>query len=89
MAFSTRVKNPPATIHGTPCSVGEVIKKLSKPEAAAFEQMLTATRPHSDRWLWSEADIYDAVRDEGHEIGRQSINRHRSGKCRCARTAAS
>jgi hypothetical protein len=37
---------------------------------------------------WNATAIYDAVRDEGYEIGRQSINRHRRGACRCYRDAA-
>jgi hypothetical protein len=37
---------------------------------------------------WSQRDIYEALTAEGHEVGFQSINRHRGGACRCARAEA-
>jgi hypothetical protein len=36
---------------------------------------------------WSEGEIYDALLAEGYVVGRQSINRHRGGRCRCERAA--
>lgn len=81
MALSDRVANPPTAIHGSPCSIGTLLASLEGDELSALEHMLGSRS-------WSATAIYDAVRDEGYEIGRQSINRHRGGKCRCAKDAA-
>jgi hypothetical protein len=81
MALSDRVQSPPPPIHGIPCSIGTLLATLEGDELEAFRQMLAST-------AWNASMIYDAVRDEGHTIGRQSISRHRGGKCRCYRDAA-
>ena len=76
MALTDRVKNqPPKARHGMPCSVGALIDTLPPDEASALQQMLTSG--------WSQDAIYQAVTDEGHSVGRQTINRHRSQACRC------
>lgn len=74
----------PEPTHGYPCSVGELLRTLDGNELVAFEKMLGTP----DDWGWSASAIYDAVTAEGYKIGRQSINRHRGGKCRCFRAAA-
>jgi hypothetical protein len=79
MALSERT--PPASIHGTPCSVGTLLGTLNGAELDAFKTMLTSSE-------WNATAIYDAVRDEGYAIGRQSINRHRGKRCRCYKDAA-
>lgn len=81
MALSDRVANPPASVHGSPCSIGTLLASLQGEELTAFQQMLASK-------AWNATMIYDAVRDEGYEIGRQSINRHRGGRCRCFKDAA-
>lgn len=81
MALSERVNVPPPPIHGTPCSIGSLLDTLEGDELAAFEGMLASRQ-------WNASMIYDAVRDEGYMIGRQSINRHRGRKCRCFKAAA-
>lgn len=88
MAFADRAKTNPVRIHGSPCSICELLKKLPKGEAASLQVMLTDVRPGSTSWKWSQSDLYLAIRDEGHEVGRQSINRHRSGNCRGAKAAS-
>jgi len=75
MALSDRVQSKPARRHGIPCSVGELIDTLPPDESAALEQMLSTG--------WSQTEIHAAVTAEGHYVGRQSINRHRSRACRC------
>jgi hypothetical protein len=75
MALSDRVQSKPARIHGSPCSVGKLLDELPPDETAALEQMLTGG--------WSQAEIHAAVTAEGHYVGRQTINRHRSQACRC------
>jgi hypothetical protein len=85
MALSDHVKNPqPLPIHGRTCSVGELLAALPEPEAEALNVMLTGTPQRR----WSQTEIYDAVTAEGHVVGRQSINRHRAGRCRCFPSAA-
>jgi hypothetical protein len=85
MALADRIKEPPAaSIHGHPCSVGELLNSLPTTEAEALNLMLTGTPERR----WSQTEIFDAVTAEGHTVGRQSINRHRSGRCRCFPSAA-
>ena len=74
-------RTPPATIHGLPCSVGELLNTLEGAELAAFKVMLGTPEKRG----WSATAIWQACQDEGHQIGLQSVNRHRGGKCRCAR----
>lgn len=81
MGLSERLAAPPTTIHGLPCSIGTLLIELDPADKAALEQMLGSRQ-------WNATMIYDAVRAEGHEIGRQSINRHRGRKCRCYKDAA-
>jgi hypothetical protein len=75
MALADRVQSKPVRRHGIPCSVGELLDSLPADEHAALEQMLTGG--------WSQAEIHAAVTAEGHYVGRQTINRHRSQACRC------
>jgi hypothetical protein len=75
MALADRVQSKPVRRHGIPCSVGELLDSLPPDEVAALEQMLSGG--------WSQAEIHKAVTDEGHYVGRQTINRHRSQACRC------
>jgi hypothetical protein len=76
MALADRITaKPPERRYGMPCSVGALLDKLPAEEVAALEHMLTAG--------WSMRDIYEAVTAEGHDVGMQTINRHRSRSCRC------
>lgn len=81
MALADKLTAPPPPIHGLPCSIGALLDSLDGTERTALQAMLDSTS-------WNATMIYDAVRDEGHMIGRQSINRHRGRKCRCFRDAA-
>lgn len=74
-------KTPPPSMHGLPCSVGELLNTLEGEELAAFNRML-GTREQRG---WPATAIWQACQDEGYQIGLQSVNRHRGGKCRCAR----
>lgn len=84
MALADRITAPPAPMHGTPCSVGTLLDTLEGDELDALKTML-GTREQRG---WSQDAIYDALTSEGYSVGRQSINRHRGGKCRCAQKAA-
>jgi hypothetical protein len=82
MALKDRVQaGPSATIHGLPCSIGDLIGRLEGDELAALNAMLYDLG-------WNAGQVYDALRDEGYSVGRQSINRHRGRKCRCFKVAA-
>jgi hypothetical protein len=73
-------KTQPQSMHGLPCSVGQLLSRLEGDELAALETMLGTP----DKRGWTATAIWSACRDEGYEIGLQSVNRHRGGKCRCS-----
>lgn len=81
MSLSERAKIKPVRTYGTPCSVGHLLETLEGAELDAFLAMLGTPEQRG----WSARDIYVAVTAEGHEIGFQSINRHRGGNCKCHR----
>ena len=82
MALADKIASPPPrTTHGLPCSIGSLIDQLDGDELAALNTMLYDLG-------WNAGQVYDALRDEGYTVGRQSINRHRGRKCRCFRDAA-
>lgn len=82
MALADKIANPPAdVIHGLPCSIGALIAQLDGAELDALNAMLYELG-------WNAGQIYDALRDEGYVVGRQSVNRHRGRKCRCFKQAA-
>lgn len=76
MSLADRLDNTPQRIHGKPCSIGALEQRLDGDEAKALQAMLHELG-------WSAARIYEALTSEGHEVGAQSINRHRSRGCRC------
>lgn len=84
MALADRLdrRNRPTT--GLPCSIGTLLAKLDGAELDALNTMLGTP----ERRGWSAAEIYDVLTAEGYEVGRQSINRHRGGRCRCTQDAA-
>lgn len=81
MALSERLKTTPQRRAGLPCSVGALLENLPADEADALQQMMGPLG-------WSAARIYEALANEGHEVGRQTIGRHRSRSCRCFGSAA-
>lgn len=76
MALSDRLAETPKRSTGSPCSVGALLDRLPADEHAALEAMLNELG-------WSAARIYEAVTAEGHDVGRQTIGRHRSRACKC------
>lgn len=78
MALADRIDNPQRNLTGMPCSVGVLLDTLKGDELAALEHILASRE-------WSQAMVWKALTDEGYEVGLQSVNRHRGGKCRCAR----
>lgn len=61
---------------GLPCSVAVLLRNLNNEDRAALYAALDGNQ--------SSSDIYWALRDEGHKVGKQTIGRHRRGECRCA-----
>lgn len=81
MALADRLKDTPRRAPGLPCSIGALEEKLQGKEADALNAMLYTLG-------WSAASIYDALTAEGYDVGRQTVNRHRSRACRCFQAAA-
>ena len=80
MALKDRAQQPPTRNHGLPCSVGNLLSELPTDEAQALETMLSSA-------AWSATDIFEALKAEGYEVGRQTIGRHRAKACRCSRAS--
>jgi hypothetical protein len=78
VALSDRIKTPAPGMNGSPCSVRVLLDTLQGDELDALNYMLGSRD-------WSQAMVWKALTDEGYEVGQQSINRHRGGKCRCAK----
>lgn len=76
MALTDKLTDTPRRGPGFPCSVGALLDKLPGDEADALNAMMHELG-------WSAARIYEALAAEGHEVGRQTIGRHRSRACRC------
>lgn len=80
MAIADRIKQPPPpALNGMPCSIGALFTQLDEAESAALNILLYEMNLNAGQ-------VYDALRDEGYTVGRQSINRHRGEKCRCHRS---
>lgn len=85
MSLAGRLANGPGPVlHGNPCSVATVMSCLKGPELEAFQAMLTDQNANG-RYVWSERELWQATLDEGIQIGRQSIGRHRRRSCSCPR----
>jgi hypothetical protein len=76
MALSDKLDQAPRRSAGIPCSVGALEDKLDGKEADALYAMLHTLG-------WSATRVYETLSAEGYEVGRQTINRHRSRGCRC------
>lgn len=85
MALADRVADDPGrTRPGPRCSVGILEDQLEGAELEALHVMLGTP----DRRGWTESQVYDALIAEGYKVGRQTINRHRGGRCGCPKAAA-
>lgn len=69
---------PPRRKTGMPCSVAAVLEALSPKEAAILRDWLGSPE-------WTARSIFEALLVEGHQVGLQTIGRHRRGECRCGR----
>ena len=78
MSLAERVNAPPPPRRqGLPCSVGTLLSALPDAERAALQAMLDNAGLFPASRLWVELD------EEGLTVGKQTINRHRRGECRC------
>lgn len=76
MSLAERIAQTPARPQsGLPCSVGHLLDTLPADEAAALQRMLTDG--------WTQKQIVEALRAEGHMVAEQTPNRHRARSCRC------
>ena len=76
MALADRLDQQPRRTTGKPCSVGALEETLEGKESDALHSMMYELG-------WSQAAIFEALTEEGHVVGEQTINRHRSRGCRC------
>jgi len=76
MALSERLNENPHRSTGMACSIGTLLGRLPSDEAQALNAMMNELG-------WSASRIYEALVSEGHEVGRQTIGRHRSRACKC------
>lgn len=72
-----RNSSAPTTVKGPPCSVCQLLHDLPPEEAHALRELL------SDK-LWRFADLAEALRGEGHQVGAHTLARHVGGKCSAA-----
>jgi len=76
MALADMLEQSPRRRTGPPCSVGALEEQLAGPEADALHAMMYELG-------WSQERIFQALKAEGHVVGKQTINRHRSRACGC------
>ena len=76
MALSDKLSEHPARLNGKPCSVRTLLERLPGKEHDALDSMLYELH-------WSGARIHEVLTEEGYEVGRQTINRHRANQCGC------
>lgn len=83
MSLAQRATSPQKAIHGTPCSVGELLSELDKVEAKALQTMLDSP------WrIWPHLHVEEAIRAEGHPVGQGQVGKHRRKACRCFKDQA-
>lgn len=81
MSLSDRLARAEPSVRGRLCAVGLVLGVLLKADADALRLALAV--PNDDRCRLSALTISKILAEEGHEVGSQSIVKHRNGRCRC------
>lgn len=82
MSLAKRSTTPKESIHGTPCSVGELLTTLDKSEAKALQVMLDSP------WrVWPHNRIEAELREERLVVGQGQVGKHRRQDCRCFKVA--
>jgi ribulose bisphosphate carboxylase small subunit len=62
---------------GTKCTISTILPKLNKADAATLVAALASKDV-------TTAQLHRALLKAGHQIGRETVNRHRRGECSCA-----
>lgn len=78
LAQKAKAGPPPRTPHGCVCGVGKLLTGLPKAEGDALRAMLAEDSG------WQHRQIASVLVDEGHTVGRKSVERHRRMECACA-----
>ncbi len=76
MALAQHAPTISRPIHGLPCSIGRLLTTLNPDDVSTLADCLADDD-------WTNEMIYQLVTADGHDVGRQSIGRHRRGQCRC------
>lgn len=84
MAFAEKINHPPRRMSGKPCSVQLFIDELAEKnpaEKTGFEELLASQKSGAAIWH----SIVEESAEHGYttQVGKQTVNRHRSGACRC------
>ncbi|MGZ4520140.1 MAG: hypothetical protein ACXVGA_04270 [Mycobacteriaceae bacterium] len=92
MSLAERVTQRPETVHGYPCSVGQLVAALEGEELSALQTIMYGrpglTEPARGYKGWTEQEVFDAVTGEGYKVAKSQINEHRGKRCRCYKDAA-
>lgn len=85
MSLSTRLKEASTQAATTVCKVGLLLisEKITKEEKTQLEAILNVPLDYPGRV--SSAELNRIFREEGFDISKSSIDRHRSESCPCAR----
>jgi len=85
MSLSTRLKAASVQAATTVCKVGLLLisDKITKEEKTQLESILNVSLDFPGRI--SSGELYKIFREEGFDISKSSIDRHRSESCPCAR----
>lgn len=83
MSLASRLSETSATGAGLPCKLGSLLagNQLSKEDRAKLAEVLEV--PYGTPGRLPNTVIAAALREEGFDIGDGSVNKHRSGRCRC------
>jgi hypothetical protein len=85
MSLSTRLKQASAQAATSVCKVGFLLisDKITKEEKTQLEAILDVPLDFPGRV--SSSELNRIFREEGFDISKSSIDRHRSGSCPCTR----
>jgi len=83
VSLADRLSETTAVGAGLPCKLGSLLagNQLSKEDRAKLAEVLEV--PYGYPGRLPNTVIAAALREEGFDIGDGSVNKHRSGRCRC------
>lgn len=82
MGIAERFAAPPPRRHHT-CKVGRIVATLDKKDQASLTAVLEG--PRAAQHGWSDLQIAEGLSSEGHQVGTNSVTRHRDRECACFR----